>query len=66
MLYHRTVFSPAPTLLEMQQENLSQRLKNYKSLHSLTSSAGAVGSTSATSGHCDIKGEPNNIFFIHA
>ncbi|XP_037031288.1 uncharacterized protein LOC119070877 [Bradysia coprophila] len=30
-----TVFSPAPTLLELQQESLSQRLKNYKSLCSL-------------------------------
>lgn len=68
-MFHLIVFSPAPTLLEMQQENLSQRLKNYKSLHCLTSSAGAVssasttatsiGSTSANSGHCDVKGEPN-------
>lgn len=29
------VFSPAPTLLELQQESLSQRLKTYKSLCSL-------------------------------
>lgn len=31
------LFSPAPTELEMQQEILSERLKNYKSLHGLTS-----------------------------
>lgn len=31
-------FSPAPTELEKQQEILSQRLKNYKSLHALTNS----------------------------
>lgn len=33
----KLVFSPAPTLLEMQQENLSKRLKSYKSLHGLSS-----------------------------
>lgn len=62
---HLIVFSPAPTLLEMQQENLSQRLKNYKSLHGLTTGSvssattatTSIGSTSATSGHCDVKGE---------
>jgi len=32
-----TVFSPAPTLLELQQESLSRRLKSYKSLHGLSS-----------------------------
>lgn len=31
------MFSPAPTLLELQQESLSRRLKSYKSLHGLTS-----------------------------
>lgn len=33
-----TVFSPAPTLLELQQESLSQRLKSYKSLHEMSTS----------------------------
>lgn len=36
------VFSPAPTLLEMQQENLSKRLKSYKSLHGLSSNIDVI------------------------
>lgn len=35
-LRQSAVFSPAPTLLELQQESMSQRLKTYKSLHGLT------------------------------
>lgn len=39
------VFSPAPTLLEMQQENLSRRLMSYKSLHGLSSQIETIKST---------------------
>lgn len=44
----QTVFSPAPTLLEMQQENLSRRLKSYKSLHGLSSGIESTKSTEPT------------------
>lgn len=37
-----SVFSPAPTLLEMQQESLSRRLKSYKSIHGLSSQIESV------------------------
>lgn len=50
-----TVFSPAPTLLEMQQENLSLRLKNYKSLHHLTSQSSLTSSIGSSS-ICDENG----------
>lgn len=42
------VFSPAPTLLEMQQENLSRRLKSYKSLHGLSTGIESSKSTEST------------------
>lgn len=42
------VFSPAPTLLEQQQENLLQRIKSYKSLQGFTSAYGANASETTT------------------
>lgn len=45
VLFEYLVFSPAPTLLEMQQENLSRRLMSYKSLHGLSSQIETIKST---------------------
>lgn len=42
LFFFSVLFSPAPTELEMQQEILSERLKNYKSLHGLTSTTTPV------------------------
>lgn len=43
-----TVFSPAPTLLEMQQENFSRRLKSYKSLQGLSTQIESTKSNDAS------------------